>query len=238
MKSLDHKVALVTGVTRHQDIGNAVALALAQAGSDVATAYYRPYDRTMPWGVDDTEPEEILDGLRKAGARAHGFEIDLSKPDAPRILFQLAQERFGRIDILVNNAAYSAETTVEEMHADDLDRHYAVNLRAVMLLSAEFVRSLPVRSAGPDYQPYFRAGRRTAAQRAGLCGHKGRGRCLHSEFKRGRREPRDHRERRRSRPNRYRVDECHASRVADRVYSRGTFGNAERRPSTHRVFGV
>ena len=148
MHSLANKVALVTGVTRRQGIGAAVAIMLARAGADVCTAYYRPYDRTMPWGVADSEPEEIVDELRAIGVRAHGFEIDLGQPDGPRILFQNASERFGHIDILVNNAVYSTETTVETMGAADLDRHYAVNLRAVILLSVEFIRAFPARGIG------------------------------------------------------------------------------------------
>ncbi|MEO8372709.1 MAG: SDR family NAD(P)-dependent oxidoreductase [Candidatus Solibacter sp.] len=142
------RVALITGCTRQQGIGAAVALAFARSGVDVGMAYYRPYDRTMPWGVKDAEPEEIVLELRAAGVRAHSFEINLSEPDGPRELFQLARERFGQIDILVNNAAYSTETTVEDMCAEDLDRHYAVNLRAMMLLSAEFVRSFPAGGSG------------------------------------------------------------------------------------------
>src|SRR5581483_12034523 len=105
MKSLANKVALVTGVTRRQGIGAAIALALAQAGADVFTAYYRPYDRAMAWGVANTEPEQILDALRQAGARAEGLEIDLARPEAAHTLFTQARARFGRVDILVNNAA-------------------------------------------------------------------------------------------------------------------------------------
>ncbi len=148
MSSLNQKVALVTGVTRRKGIGAAVALALARAGADVGTAFYRPYDHTMPWGVKDSEPENIIGELRAIGVNAHGFEIDLSEPDGPRTLFQVAVEQFGRIEILVNNAAYSMETTVERMSAEDLDRHYAVNLRAVMLLCGEFVRSFPAGRVG------------------------------------------------------------------------------------------
>ena len=146
--SLANKVALVTGVTRRQGIGAASALALARAGADVCTAYYRPYDRTMPWGVADSEPEEIVNELCATGVRAHGFEIDLAQPDGPGILFQQARERFGHIDILVNNAAYSAETPVEKVSTAELDRHYAVNLRAVILLSVEFVRCFPAKGTG------------------------------------------------------------------------------------------
>jgi 3-oxoacyl-[acyl-carrier protein] reductase len=148
MNSLAHKVALVTGVTRRQGIGAAVALALAQAGADVYTSYYRPYDRSMPWGVEDTEPEEILDALRQTGVRADGVEIDLAHPEGPRALFTQAQERFGRIDILVNNAAYSTVTRVEQMTVADLDHHYAVNLRAVLLLCLEFIKGFTHSGAG------------------------------------------------------------------------------------------
>ena len=86
MNSLAHKVALVTGVTRRQGIGAAVALALAQAGADVCTAYYRPYDRMMPWGGEDTEPEQILGALRQTGVRAYGVEIDLAQPEGPHTI--------------------------------------------------------------------------------------------------------------------------------------------------------
>ena len=148
MKSLAHKVALVTGVTRRQGIGAAIAVALAQAGADVCTAYYRPYDQRMPWGVEDSEPEQILMALRQTGVQAHGFEIDLGQPEGPSTLCTLVRERFGRLDILVNNAAYATETTVEAMTADDLERHYAVNLRAVIFLCLEFIKGFPPGGAG------------------------------------------------------------------------------------------
>jgi len=148
MNSLAHTVALVTGVTRRQGIGAAVALALAQAGADVCTAYYRPYDRCRPWGVEDTEPEQILSTLRQTGVQAYGIEIDLAHPEGPYTLFTQAQARFGRVDILVNNAAYSTVTRVAQMTAADLDRHYAVDLRAVLLLCLEFVKGFTHSGAG------------------------------------------------------------------------------------------
>ena len=141
MSLLAHKkVALVTGVTRRKGIGVAIALELARAGIDVCTAYYRPYDQTMPWGVEDTEPEELLAQLRASGVRAEGFEVDLGQADGPSRLFRLAREKFGRVEILVNNAAYSTETHIKGMTAEDLDLHYGVNLRAVILLCQEFVK--------------------------------------------------------------------------------------------------
>jgi len=140
MNSLAHKVALITGVSRRQGIGAAIALALAQEGADIYIGYYRPYDRGTAWGVEDTEPEQILNSLRQTGVCADGAEIDLARPDGPQALVARVKERFGRIDILVNNAAHSTTTPIEELTATDLDRHYAVNLRAVLLLSQEFIK--------------------------------------------------------------------------------------------------
>ena len=148
MHSLTQKVALVTGVTRREGIGAAIALELARSGADVCTAYYRPYDKAMPWGVEEAEPDAILDALRATGVQAHGVEIDLGQPEGPRTLFSLARQRFGRIDILVNNAAYSTETTVEGMTAEDLDRHYAVNLRAMILLCLEYIKGFTQDGSG------------------------------------------------------------------------------------------
>jgi 3-oxoacyl-[acyl-carrier protein] reductase len=123
-------------------------LELARAGADVVTAYYRPYDRAKPWSVKDSEPDEILAELRGIGVRTYGFEVDLEQADGPHSLFQSALENLGHIDILVNNAAYSNETTVNDMCASDLDRHYAVNLRAPILLCVEFVRAFQVGNLG------------------------------------------------------------------------------------------
>ena len=67
------KVALVTGVIRRKGIGAATTLGLAWAGTDVCMAYYRPCDQTMPWGVEDMEPEEPLAQLCASGVSADGF---------------------------------------------------------------------------------------------------------------------------------------------------------------------
>lgn len=147
-KPLSGKVALITGVSRRQGIGAAIAMELARSGADVCTAYYRAYDREMPWGIDESEPDSILADLRTTGVRVHGVEIDLGLPEAPRRLFEMARARFGQVDILVNNAAYSKETTIATTTSTDLDSHYAVNVRAVTMLSLEFIRGFVPGGAG------------------------------------------------------------------------------------------
>ncbi len=148
MRPLSGKVALVTGATRLAGLGAAIAQALAGAGADIGLGYFRAYDRHQPWGVKESEPEELMARLRTLGVQAAGFEVDLSRPDGPTELFGLVQEALGPIQILVNNAAYSTAVPVEQLTADALDQHYSVNLRATALLCAEFVRSYPSAGGG------------------------------------------------------------------------------------------
>jgi 3-oxoacyl-[acyl-carrier protein] reductase len=136
-------VALVTGVGRRRGIGSAVCLALASRGADVVLSYWRAYDREMPWESDEDEPEALLGELRAAGIRAEGIEMDLSRSDSARLLLDATEERLGRPSILVNTAAYSTRDGFETLDAEALDAHYAVNVRAMALLSVGFARRYP-----------------------------------------------------------------------------------------------
>ena len=137
------RVALVTGVGRRKGIGSAVCLALASRGADVVLSYWRAYDREMPWASDEDEPEVLLDELRATGVRAEGIEIDLSRSDSARLLLDAAEEKLGKPSILVNTAAYSTRDGFETLDAEALDAHYAVNVRAMALLSVGFARRYP-----------------------------------------------------------------------------------------------
>jgi 3-oxoacyl-[acyl-carrier protein] reductase len=137
------RVALVTGVGRKRGIGSAVCLALASRGADVVLSYWKAYDREMPWGSDEDEPGALLGEMRAAGVRAEGVEADLSRPDSPGSLLDAAEERLGRPSILVNTAAYSTRDGFETLDAEALDAHYAVNMRAMALLSVGFARRYP-----------------------------------------------------------------------------------------------
>lgn len=147
-KTLSGKVALVTGATRRAGLGAAIADALAAAGADIGLGYFRVFDRQQPWGVEDSEPQELLDHLSTLGVRAFGFEVDLSNANGPAELFALVQKALGPIHILVNNAAYSTAVSIEQLTAEAFDHHYNVNLRATALLCAEFVRHCPSSSGG------------------------------------------------------------------------------------------
>jgi 3-oxoacyl-[acyl-carrier protein] reductase len=140
---LGGRVALVTGVGRKRGIGSAVCRALASRGADVVLSHWKAYDREMPWASDEDEPEALVGELRAAGVGAEGVEMDLSSPDSAWLLLDAAEEKLGRPSILVNTAAYSTRDGFEALDAETLDVHYAVNVRAMALLSVGFARRHP-----------------------------------------------------------------------------------------------
>jgi 3-oxoacyl-[acyl-carrier protein] reductase len=144
--SLAGKVALITGASREIGIGNAIALALADAGADIFITYYHPYDAEMPWGDSPNAPTTLVGQIREKGRKVDNIEIDLSDPTAPKNLFDKAVEVMGKVDILVNNATVSINAEIHQLTAELIDRHYAVNVRGMMLLCAEFCQHWDTRS--------------------------------------------------------------------------------------------
>ena len=138
--TLTNKVVLVTGASRKIGIGAAIARELAQGGADVFITYYQAYDASMPWGSNPVEAEALLVELHEISVRTAGLELDLTNPDAPKHLFDRVEAELGPVDILVNNATHSERDGIEALTAELLDKHYALNVRAMALLCAEFAR--------------------------------------------------------------------------------------------------
>ena len=142
-EELRGRVAVVTGVGRRRGIGSAVCRALAARGAEVALSYWKPYDRGMPWDPDENEPRRLVGELTGAGVRAEAVEVDLSLAGSPGVLLDAVEERLGAPSILVNVAAHSTRDGYEGLDAQTLDAHYAVNVRAMALLSVLFARRYP-----------------------------------------------------------------------------------------------
>lgn len=139
-RELTGRTALVTGVTRRAGIGASIARELGLAGARLFVTFFRQYDEKQVWGVDPNEPELLLSELRSIAEEVVGMELDLSLPASPADLFSRARQRLGQIDILVNNAAHWEAGGIGDVGPDQLDRHYAVNVRAPVLLCAAFAR--------------------------------------------------------------------------------------------------
>jgi 2-deoxy-D-gluconate 3-dehydrogenase len=127
---LDGKVALVTGAA--SGLGAAIAIALAQAGADVAVhGNRRPADETA---------EAI-------GPRSAAFQSDLSSTTGAEQLFNDVRRRFGRVDILVNNAGTISRAAAEEATLEDWQKVLQVNLTSVFQLSQLAARDMISRQA-------------------------------------------------------------------------------------------
>ena len=98
MEELAGRTALVTGGSR--GIGRAIALALAQAGADVAVNYR----------ANAAEAEEVCGMIVRLGRRAVTIAADVAAADDVRRLVTEAEARLGPIDILVNNAGIRARS--------------------------------------------------------------------------------------------------------------------------------
>ena len=140
---LQGKRAVVTGVSRPKSIGAAVCRVLASCGVDVFFTHWLPYDRHLGYDADEERLAVLEEELRGYGVHVRSAEIDLALPDAAASVFDLASEHGGVPTILVNNAAHWSGGGIDAMSADVLDAHYAVNVRAMALLCAEFVRRYP-----------------------------------------------------------------------------------------------
>jgi NAD(P)-dependent dehydrogenase (short-subunit alcohol dehydrogenase family) len=117
MANLSGKVAIVTGGA--QGIGRGIALALAGAGAAVTVA--------------DRNDEVGAATAATLGAHSLFVHADVAQEADVRALVEATVARFGRLDIVVNNAGVVAVQTVEASSADDWDRVMAVNVRSIFL---------------------------------------------------------------------------------------------------------
>jgi 3-oxoacyl-[acyl-carrier protein] reductase len=120
MPGLQDKVALVTGASR--GIGAAIAARLAADGAKVVVNYSR----------SERAANEVVDSIRKIGGYATALQADISDLDQiPRLIDQTLK-KFSRLDILVNNAAYSQRRTLDEIDLDHFTRHFKLNVRGLL----------------------------------------------------------------------------------------------------------
>ncbi|CAM3045245.1 SDR family oxidoreductase [Saccharomonospora xinjiangensis] len=144
------RTALVTGVSRTNGIGFAVARRLLDEGHRVFAQSWSPYDATEPWGADPRGIDGVLSELEGGDALAH-LEADFADPAAPERVVRAAVSRFGPVDTLIANHARSSVVTLPELTAEELDLTWAVNVRATLLLVRAFARQY--REANPRPQP-------------------------------------------------------------------------------------
>lgn len=137
---LKGRIAIVTGASRGAGIGAAICKALASEGADIFFTYWVNYDENMPWGGNTREQEQLRDEILLLGVRCEHVLADLADVSNIPLILDTAEETMGKPSILVNNACYSVNDDCNTITAESLDAHYAINIRAVTLLSVEFAR--------------------------------------------------------------------------------------------------
>ena len=139
LKPLKGRMALVTGGSG--DIGGGIARALATAGADVAISY-----------VGNTEgADATLEAIAEQGCRGLSFQLDQREPQSIDACAQKLSAEVGRLDILVNNAAWNIGIPFADLEGLDVetwDRVLETNLRAPFLLARAFAPLLKASGAG------------------------------------------------------------------------------------------
>jgi NAD(P)-dependent dehydrogenase (short-subunit alcohol dehydrogenase family) len=132
---LEGRIAVVTGGGR--GIGAATAKLLAQGGARVVVSA-----RTA------AQLATVVDEIRAAGGEAEAVVCDVSDDEQVAALFAATAERFGPVDILINNAGTVAMGPVAEMSRADWDRVIGVNLTGVFLCSQQALKQMLPRKSG------------------------------------------------------------------------------------------
>lgn len=118
-KALEGKIALITGGSR--GLGTATAEALADQGADIAISYV----------ASTRKAEAVVTKLKAKGIRALAIRSDQADPSAAGSLVDAVVSHFGKLDILVNNAAIAVQGQLVddlELNVDELDRMWRINV--------------------------------------------------------------------------------------------------------------
>jgi len=134
--TLQGRVALVTGGARR--VGQAIALALAKRRAHVVISYR----------ASRKDAEETVAKLVRSGVRAEAIQADVAKASDVHTLIRRIERRFGRLDVLVNNAALFERTPFAKLTERDWDRHLDTNLKGPFLCARYASRLMQKRDGG------------------------------------------------------------------------------------------
>jgi 3-oxoacyl-[acyl-carrier protein] reductase len=131
MGKLDNKVAIVTGASK--GIGAGIAERLAADGAKVVVNY----------ASSAAGAQAVVQKIEAAGGEAVAVQADVSKDADIARLFKETAAAFGPADILVNNAGIYGQDGIDAVTPDSIDRHYALNVKGLLLTTQAAVRQFP-----------------------------------------------------------------------------------------------
>ncbi|OGP71780.1 MAG: hypothetical protein A2W09_02895 [Deltaproteobacteria bacterium RBG_16_50_11] len=133
--TLTNQVAMVTGATG--GIGHAASLTFAHAGADLALL-----------DLEGTPLKNLVEKIKAMGRQAIGLAADVTKKEQVERAVEQVVKRFGRIDVLFNNAGIGARQPFVEVTEETWDRIIAVNLKGAFLVAQSVARKMVEKRKG------------------------------------------------------------------------------------------
>jgi glucose 1-dehydrogenase len=136
MKGLAGKNALITGAS--SGIGQAIAIRLAEEGCNIAINYRKSSEEAE--NTEEIALQKACGQIDGCGVQSLLIQGDVSKEDDIINMVNTVIDKFGRLDILINNAGIQMEGPSHEIPTDEFDRILAVNLRGAFLCARETLK--------------------------------------------------------------------------------------------------
>ena len=124
MLDFTNQVVLVTGAGSPKGIGRTIAQTFGKQGAKVVIC-----------DINQAGCDANVEEMKKMGIEAAGYAANLTDPDVVKELVNKIVEKYGRIDVLVNNAGISQKVTVADMTLDDIKRIFSVNMFGLFLIT-------------------------------------------------------------------------------------------------------
>lgn len=137
MFKLDNRVAIVTGSGSKKGIGRTIALTLAKQGAIVVVADLNEE------GIEDT-----VNAIKTQGGEAFGVLLNVTSQESNDAMVQKVLDKYGRIDILINNAGISQKVTVEDMTIEDITKVFNVNMFGLFLCTQAVLNTMKKQNFG------------------------------------------------------------------------------------------
>lgn len=135
MLNFDKQVVIVTGSGSPKGIGKTIAKTFAGLNAAVVIA-----------DINENGVNETVAEIREEGGEAFGIKLNVTSEQSVKDMVNAVLDRYGKIDVLVNNAGISQKVTVEDMTLEDMRRIFEVNMFGLFLCTKECLK--PMKKAG------------------------------------------------------------------------------------------
>lgn len=135
MFNFDKQVVIITGSGSPKGIGKTIAKTFAKLNASVVIA-----------DINEDGVKETVAEIKELGGEAFGVKLNVTSEQSVKDMVSAVLDRYGRIDVLVNNAGISQKVTVEDMTLEDMRRIFEVNMFGLFLCTKECLK--PMKDAG------------------------------------------------------------------------------------------